>query len=356
VESAHLEVVMTTRLAPPAPHDRRAEPIAAALEQQGLLDPQRHVEALDALDRALAGAAAPATEPAALRRRLVELAAYVGGAFVVAAGVLFTTREWADLSVTQRVGLLAGVAVVLAAAGVATVVVTGGRLVVREPVFDARRRLATTLVTGAGFAAAAAVLVAMIDWVERTSSELENGELVGLAAAGTLLVLVVIGYLYVPSLAGQLAAAFASMYLVAFALMALELEGAVLHGLVVVGVGALWLLLAETGRWHEVVPARIVGAAMLVVGAQVPIGSEDHPWVAYLGLAVVALVGFAVYVARRSWPYLVAGVAGLTLAVPEALLDWTEGSLGTAGVLLVAGVTLLGASVLGLRLRSETDR
>ena len=68
------------------------------------------------------------------------------------------------------------------------------------------------------------------------------------------------------------------------------------------------------------------------------------------------MIGFAVYVAKRAWPYLLAGVAGVTLAVPEALLDWTEGSLGTAGVLLVAGVTLLGASLLGLRLHGETER
>jgi hypothetical protein len=145
------------------------------------------------------------------------------------------------------------------------------------------------------------------------------------------------------------------MYLVPFALMTLDLEGGVLHGLVVVGVGALWLLLAETGRWREVLPARVVGTAMLVVGAQIPIGS-DHPWVAYVSLAVVALVGFTLYVVRRAWPYLVAGVAGVTLAVPEALLDWTEGSLGTAGVLLVAGVTLLAASLLGLRLRAEAEQ
>lgn len=351
---------MTTRVAPSVSHDRRAEPLAAALEQQGLLDPRRHDEALVALDRALGGSAAPsspdATAPGALRRRLVELAAYVGGAFVIAAGVLFATREWADLSVTLRVVVLAGVAVVLAAAGVATVLVTGGRRVIGEPVLDARRRLAATLLTGASFAAAAAVLVAMIDWVERTSSEEENGELVGLAASATLLVLVLAGYRYVPSLAGQLAAAFATMYLVPFGLMAVELEGAVLHGLLVMAVGGTWLLLAESGRWRELLAARVVGVAMLVVGAQIPIGSAEHPWVAYLSLAVVAAVGFAVYIVRRAWPYLLAGVAGLTLAVPEALLDWTEGSLGTAGVLLVAGVTLLGASLLGLRLHGETER
>lgn len=349
---------MTTRVAPSVAHDRRAEPLAAALEQQGLLDPLRHAEALAVLDEALTrtgGRTAQPAEPGALRRRLVELAAYVGGAFVVAAGVLFATREWADLSVTQRVGLLAGVAVVLAAAGVATVLVTGGRRVVLEPVLDARRRLASTLLTGAAFASAAAVMVATIDWVERTSSEQESGELVGLAASGTLLALAVVGYLFVPSLAGQLTAAFATMYLVPFGLMAADLEGSVLHGVVVVGIGAVWLLLAATGRWREVLPARVVGVAMLVVGAQIPIGSQEHPWVAYVGLAVVAVVGFSVYVTRRSWPYLVAGVVGLTLAVPEALLDWTEGSLGPAGALLVAGATLLAASVLGLRLRHESD-
>ncbi|HWL97180.1 MAG TPA: hypothetical protein VNP20_07520, partial [Nocardioidaceae bacterium] len=55
----------------------------------------------------------------------------------------------------------------------------------------------------------------------------------------------------------------------------------------------------------------------------------------------------------RAVPYLGAAVAALTLAVPEALLDWTDGSLGPVGVLLVSGVTLLVAGLLGLRLRKE---
>jgi hypothetical protein len=62
-----------------------------------------------------------------------------------------------------------------------------------------------------------------------------------------------------------------------------------------------------------------------------------------------------VFMARPSWPYLAVGVIGVTLAVPEALLDWTEGSVGAAGVLLVSGATLLAASLLGLRLRREVQ-
>ena len=59
---------------------------------------------------------------------------------------------------------------------------------------------------------------------------------------------------------------------------------------------------------------------------------------------------------RRRHKLRIAGgavVAAITLVVPEALLDWTDGSLGTAGMLLATGVTLLVASLLGLRLRQE---
>jgi hypothetical protein len=48
-----------------------------------------------------------------------------------------------------------------------------------------------------------------------------------------------------------------------------------------------------------------------------------------------------------------AGVLAMTLVVPEALHDWTGGSVSTAGSLLVAGLTLLAASAIGLRLRRE---
>jgi len=68
--------------------------------------------------------------------------------------------------------------------------------------------------------------------------------------------------------------------------------------------------------------------------------------------AAVAVVGYAGYLAVRSWPVLAAGVIATTLVVPEALHDWTDGSVSVAGALLVAGLTLLGSSAAGLGLRS----
>jgi hypothetical protein len=45
-------------------------------------------------------------------------------------------------------------------------------------------------------------------------------------------------------------------------------------------------------------------------------------------------------------------VIGATIAVPEAVVNWTHNSLGGPAILLIAGAVLVGASALGLWLRS----
>lgn len=92
---------------------------------------------------------------------------------------------------------------------------------------------------------------------------------------------------------------------------------------------------------------------LVVIGAQFPAFDEEARWLGYLLLALVAVAAFAVYLARRAWPYLAMGVVAITLVVPQALLEWTDSAVGPAGALLATGVTLLGASLLGLRLRKE---
>jgi hypothetical protein len=49
----------------------------------------------------------------------------------------------------------------------------------------------------------------------------------------------------------------------------------------------------------------------------------------------------------------VVGVVALATVVPEAVLHYTHGSLGAGAALLVVGLSIVGASVLGLRLRHE---
>jgi hypothetical protein len=74
----------------------------------------------------------------------------------------------------------------------------------------------------------------------------------------------------------------------------------------------------------------------------------------YALTALVAAGCFAGFVVVRNWLVLATGVLAVVLVVPEALNDWTGGGIGGAALLLVAGVALLAASGLGLRLRQRS--
>lgn len=350
--------------------DTRTGAIVSALVAHGLVGADRQDEAVDVVDRVLGTQEAGA---APLRRRFAELAGYLGGVLVVSAGGIFLATEWARLDEGTRVALLAGVALVCALAGLAVAgLAVGGRAGGREPgagrtgggsaarlraqrgalrrgAEPALRRLTGVLLLAASGSAAGAVGV-QTDILAEDYSSLP--ELVGFA---TFAALALGAYLVAPTVLGQAAVAFGLFVTVPVAIDYLTGSAEpVAHGLLVLAIGLLWLVLAERGVWREIASARVVGCVLAVVGAQIPVFDDDLRWVAYLALFVVAASAFTAYVVRRAWPYLAAGVVALTLAVPEALTDWTDDTLGPAGVLLAAGVTLLGASLLGLRLRKDT--
>lgn len=325
--------------------DTRSGAIVDALVQQGLVHAERQGDAVTVVDRVLGTQEAGA---APLRRRFAELAGYVGGVFVVSAAAIFFATRWGDLTEGQQVGLLAGVAVLLAVAGLAIGGFGAGFAALRRGAEPALRRLAGVLLLGAAGAAAAAVGMqadySIDDYTSMTPAVL---------GFGTFTVLAVGAYLLAPTVVGQVAIAGGLFALVPTTLEYLDTFEPVLFGLLVLAIGVVWLLLAERGAWREVASARVVGCVLAVAGAQIPAFDYDSRWVGYVALFAVAIAAFGAYVARRAWPYLAAGVVALTLAVPEALTDWTDNTLGPAGVLLVAGLTLLGASLVGLRLRKE---
>jgi hypothetical protein len=342
---------MTTQQTAPARRrrDGRSDAIVAALVERGLVPLDHQDEAAGVVDQVIGSQQAGA---APLRRRFAEIAGYVGAAFVVSAAVIFFATQWRDLSEGQQVGLLAGVGVLLGLAGLAIGGLAldghpGGFRALRDETEAVRRRLAGVLFVGAAATAAGAAGLQVEYMGTREYSELPA--VVGFA---TFVVLALGGYLLARSVFGQVAVAGGVLALVPTTWEYVGSADAIPVGLTFLAIGLVWLVLAETGAWHETATARVVGSALAVLGAQIPIGS-DQAWIGYLVTLLVAGAGFAAYVVRRAWPYLAVGVVGVTLAVPEALLDWTEGSLGPAGVLLVAGVSLLGASLLGLRLRHE---
>jgi FtsH-binding integral membrane protein len=321
----------------------RTSSIVDRLVAAGLLDPARVVEA----ETVVAGALdEQPTESAPLRRRMAEIAGYVGAAFVVGAAWLFLSQTWADLGLTGQVGLLFVSAVALAAGGL-LLARAAGRSAEADPLDDIRGRLASVLLAGAGACAAFGVGI----WVD---DALANTELVVMLAALTGLIVVLVGYVVMPSPVGQAAAAVAAFVTVPAGLGALPSDSTspVPLSLSVLALGALWLLLAERKIWRERTLGRLLGCALAFVGAQMALPGQ-HSWVAYVATAAVGALAFGLYVGTRAWPYLLTGVLAVTVAVPEALYDWAEGSLGAAGILLVTGVTLLAAALAGLRLRHE---
>jgi hypothetical protein len=340
---------------------RSAQPMAGQvvsdLVAAGLIEQRRAPEAESVVTRSLAGhgvpptAAPPARAPGGVRGQLVEIAGYVGGALVLASVGLFLAQQWDNLSDTAQVATLATAAVLLAAAGLVVTRVGGGYAEMRFGGDEVRRRLSAALLVGGAFAAALTVGRVTDLVVEEQFSDWPF--FVGALAMALLAVVV---YAFVPSALGQLVIAAAGFMAIlnGWTLAGQMDDRTLLPGLSILVFAVLWLVVAEVPAWfRERTVARGIGVALALFGAQMPMFGGEYNAVAYALTAAVALAGFALYLRTAAWPYLVAGVLGITLVVPEAVIDWTDGSLGVAGGVLVAGLTLLGASLAGFRMRRE---
>jgi hypothetical protein len=272
---------------------------------------------------------------------LVEVAGYVGGGLMLGGVAVFLTASWDELSQAARSGLLAVFALAFALGGV---LVAGGpqRVGRRAPhPGTARRRVVGVLFGLAALPAALAIGVAVDSYAGL------SGALGGFAVA-------LLGLLLVPTAAGLVVTA--AMSVAAVALFGDEMLHATPlgSGLLLIALGLAWTVVACL----NLVPARplglVVGTGVALVGAQLPLGAEGTvPWAYTLtsGLAFGFVLG---YRWQRSVVLLVAGVLGVTVAVPEAVIDWTDGALGGSVVLLLAGGVLVAASALGLAIRHRT--
>lgn len=327
-----------------------APDVTAALQglvADGTLSPEQATAVAQRLTAAAPNAAAPnatdgrgaAAPPPRLGGRLAEIAGYAGGALLLGAVALFLTSGWQDLSDSARVAILTGTAVLLIVAGG---LIARGAGSVRDLGRDhdsARRRLVSVLWT---FGAAAAAGAAGLAY--------DGHELVAAGSVG--LAVVAVGYALVPGAVGQLGAWLACIGLVCGLIGDIgEVPNTTAYALLLVALGALWAGLAMTRVLGEEEPGLALGAGLALFAAQLPVFAGEVSGLGYGLTALVAVAGFAGYLSTRSWSVLGAGVLATTLVVPEALYDWTDGSVPAAGSLLVAGLTLLGASAIGLRLR-----
>ncbi|GAA1710878.1 DUF2157 domain-containing protein [Nonomuraea bangladeshensis] len=170
------------------------------------------------------------------------------------------------------------------------------------------------------------------------------------AAAVTGLVLAAAGYVALPG--GPCAVAAAGFAALTAEAVAGELAGygSMAVGLTLVGTGVAWTALVMAGVIGQRRLGLGLGAVVALFGAQHGAGTGDSLAWSYVTTFAVAVACLVLYRWERAWVLLVAGVAGFTLVVPEAVWDWTDGAVGGSLALMIAGLVLVASSVLGLRL------
>ena len=74
----------------------------------------------------------------------------------------------------------------------------------------------------------------------------------------------------------------------------------------------------------------------------------------YVLLGLLAVAGLVGYVRTHYVGVLSVGVIALATVVPRAAIDYTNGALGASGAVLLIGLSIVGASLVGVRLRSTS--
>ncbi|MFY1670251.1 hypothetical protein ACN27G_09860 [Plantactinospora sp. WMMB334] len=278
-------------------------------------------------------------------RWLSEVAAYVGGVFLLGGGAILLATSWERFTDPVRAGVLGGVAVLLGAAGLGVAAGPAGLRRLRGAAPGARHRIAMVLFALAAGPAAGAGGVAV-------------DEHAGVAAGAAGLVVALAGYLALPGAPGLLATALMSVVLSLTTVADLSSEASFAVWWSVVATGAVWIVLAAAGVARPESVGLGVGAGIAFYGAQQMQGDPGAAAWAYGLTAAIGLACFVLYRWRRTPVLLVAGVVAMAVAAPEAVWDWTGGAAGGAVILLVAGAALLLSGGLGLGVwrRAATSR
>jgi hypothetical protein len=272
---------------------------------------------------------------------LGEVGSYVGAAFVLGGCVVLVDANWGSLTRSDRVQLvgLPAVAMMVVAAliGFST---PGGWSVRPRPGTFARRRLVATLATLATVLSATAV-EQIIDEPDKT-----------LAAMGTAAVVCLASYALCRNSLLHLALGVASTSTVVE--LTNRVSGSTDHAAWgFVAAGLLWVALAAWRVLDERTLGDLFGAATVYLGGEM-LAIDRGEAVGYVVVGLVGVAGLVGYLRTRRVPILVIGVVALATVVPEAVSHYAGDTIQAGGTLLVTGLSIVSASMLGLLLHRRT--
>ena len=290
--------------------------------------------------------AAPSAQPVSAPKGhipslVIEALGYLGGAIVVVALGLFVSYFWTGISTVAQLCVIAAIFVILLAAGAAVPQRLGGPAI--------RLRSVLWLVATVAWAI-------LIGFAADNFFNLHDEPMAATAAWSTIPLAAGLWYLHREPL--QHIGFFFTLAIAtgvsAYLLSNPDPESSfeVWPGVAVWVVSLTWFALA----WIDRIRPAELGIAIGAIGATfAAMMSVENPALAVMG--VVMLAGFVVgAVARRDFVLLaIAALATLQL-LPSVMLTYFTGILFAALVLLVVGLTLVGAAIYIARRRHRTGR
>jgi hypothetical protein len=256
-----------------------------------------------------------------------EIAIYLGGAFVVFASTLIVGSKWQQSPMVLRTGLLALLAIGLAALAI----FLGDKNAMRL-------RLTSVLSMGSAVAATGAVAIALnVDgapWLPFS---------VGTAIAlfffirhqHEILHIGTYGYLFITGL------------LILGAITGTEPEDSIVYAFYWVILASIWIYLSMT-RMIEPLLGYLVSAATLFLAVQFLFISDNRIASYLVSIAAAITLGW-IFLQERRWPLMLGVVLITTFTVGEFVGSTLGGSIGALIGLFAAGVALISTSLYAMR-------
>ncbi len=257
-----------------------------------------------------------------------EIAAYLGGAFIVISTIFLAATIWDEAPRAARVGALASLSILLLVISHFLGAVNAMRL-----------RLTSVLSFAAAISATAAIAF---------SYESGNSAPWGPFTAGAVIALYsFIKYRHEILHIGAYGYLFITGFMILGELTSIEPEDSVAYPMYWVILASIWLYVAYL-RLIDQTLAYLICAATYFIAIQF-LFVTDHRLLSYLLAIAIAPALAYLFLIDRRWPLLLGAVAITTLTAGEFVAATLGGSLGALLGLLTAGIALITTSMLAIR-------
>ena len=257
-----------------------------------------------------------------------EIAAYLGGAFIVISTISLAATIWDEAPRPARVGTLALLSLLL--------LFTAHFLGATNAM---RLRLTSVLSMAAAVAATAAIAFSYESGNSAPWAPFTAGAIVALYSfikyRHEILQIGAYGYLFITG------------FMILGALTTIEPEDSVAYPMYWVILATIWLYLAYL-RMIDQTLAYLISAATFFIAIQF-LFATDHRLVSYLVAIVVAPTLAYLFFIDRRWPLLFGAVVITTVTAGEFVAATLGGSMGALLGLLTAGIALATSSMVAIR-------